>query len=223
MTEKKRVDDLVKSYHDTADRLREIQGKAAEAKRVLLGLLQQEADEKNVPEETLQQAKSEYDHLNLKTEAFQDRLDSLRNDIAAWVPESARQGLEAIQKDFEAPRKEKETLNREFLATAAKAAVLRERITGPALLNTGRDHKAMIPSLKVDIGRMSQEDSVYYIEQIEKARRENGAEAFQETCEGRWHALQREKERLEGILSNPETEVSRLLGPLPVESDGATA
>ncbi|MDY6988390.1 MAG: hypothetical protein SWQ30_10060 [Thermodesulfobacteriota bacterium] len=216
MTEERTVDDLVKSYHDTAARLKEIQDKTAEAKAELLTLLQKEVDQEDVPEEVLQKAKSDYDHLSMKAEAFQDRLDSLRGEISAWLPEEARQRVENIQKELEALGQEKKVLNKQYLTLCAQAAVLLEKIKGPSIFDDGRgNYRITTPGLKLDLGRLDSEDTALYIAAVEKARKDTGVETFQESIRGRDSELHKEQKRLQGILADPEAEVQRLIGGLP--------
>ncbi len=124
--------------------------------------------------------------------------------------------MEEIEQELSEISGEKRRIKQEFLNSAAKAAVLREKLKGITLTHDCKgNYQPCVPSLEVKINLMDQNDGKFYSKCVEHYREEIGVKSFSETIAGKESVLSDEREKLEKLLqSDPEEAAQDLLNRL---------
>ena len=175
------------------------------------------------PDKKLLSLKTQMDALIIQLDACRFGQQQLKTRIGEALQKEAQDRLEEIEKELSNVSTEEKELRRLFLSTAAKAAILQERIKGRSLLSDSQGRvTAGIPSLKVELHLLDGSDGAFYSQEVKRFRQESPAQSFSQTITGRRDILVQERGKLEKSLQGEPVEeaerlLTRLIPPPPSE------
>ncbi|MDZ7641633.1 MAG: hypothetical protein U5J62_06400 [Desulfurivibrio sp.] len=139
--------ELASDYATTGRLLAETQRQQQAHRDDLLNLRERGLAGENVAKEE-KKVHEALDQVDLNAAVYQRRLDALHQAIPAKAKAEAEHRIEELNQAVIANQHEQNQLTTDLLALLAKAALLRERITGPELLDTGNgEWRQAAPSL----------------------------------------------------------------------------
>lgn len=151
--------------------------------------------------------KSELDGIEIKMEACQRALETLKTRMVAQMPDESRKRKAELHEVFESLMNEEKTLYREFLRQAAKAVAIYEQIHGIPLSDDSKGNwTPSLPELHVDPARFAEPEFEFFVPLVEKFRQK-----LSPSIEERKACISTEMGRLEKAAQNPETAVDTLI------------
>ena len=161
-------------------------------------------------------AKKKLDDISTRIEGCRFGQEQIKARLGEVLQKEAKQRLGEIEQELSEISCEKRRINQEFLNSAAKAAVLREKLKGITLTHDCKgNYQPCVPSLEVKINLMDQSDAQIFLKCVEHYRSELTVGDFSQTLRGRESFLADEREKLEKLLqTDPEGAAQDLLNRL---------
>jgi chromosome segregation ATPase len=176
--------------------------------------LQQDSMSGEAVTKKIKDAQIKLTDLETKKEACSRGMDQIRERIATQLPGEARARIETLDTEFQTLKNEESQLYKDFFTACAKAIACREKIMGLSYERSYQSEtgvKAATPELEVRaFHHMETDDSVYFCEQTEKARKGNGDFVPVKRC---LNKVIDELNALRDMVAdyNPDTEVEKVL------------
>ena len=209
--EKANCDELARAYAEIQNHIAGLQQERENIHQQLVDAKRQNMSGAS-NSKALTKLKGQQDDIDLEVEASQTALDEIRQRMIEKLPAETETQIEKLTAQYSKLLDEKREKRREYLTLLAKAAVIREEITGPEMhyMSGSGEHRVMPPKVEWNPASAIDDELHFFHEQGLKFRAQSKIKNYNDTIEARSREFSKEIARLQKV-DDPAAEADRLL------------